>query len=227
MFVFFLFLFIFAQQVVAVVSTSFFFSSRTPLHWTLWPASVVVERWFLHIYIPIINSSGIERNARLYNGVVRKKKKKQDTPVFFSFSFFFFLSFAGGRLLDEGNRRKDWTSFIFFFFFFFFVYMWWFVFFFFWHVLHVFFFFIVLLRALSSSSFFFFSTSAAFCVFFSIFLFSFGSLMHKRSGSEDVQTRALVFTSVSFFVCLFVNVLPLQTEVVREKNENSQCGKTH
>lgn len=48
-----LFLFIFAQQVVAVVSTSFFFSSRTPLHWTLWPASVVVERWFLHIYVHI------------------------------------------------------------------------------------------------------------------------------------------------------------------------------
>ena len=75
--------------------------------------------------------------------------------------------------------------------------------------------------------FFFLHLRRLLCFFFSIFLFSFGSLVHKRSGSEDVQTRALVFTSVSFFVCLFVNVLPLQTEVVREKNENSQCGKTH
>lgn len=157
-----------------------------------------------------------------------EKKKNQDTPVFFSFSFFFFSS----PLLEDGYLTKETGAkigrLLFFFLLLFFR-------------LHVvvclffflacfacfFFFFIVLLRALSSSSFFFSPPPPPFVFFFSIFLFSFGSLVHKRSGSEDVQTRALVFTSVSFFVCLFVNVLPLQTEVVREKNENSQCGKTH
>lgn len=118
------------------------------------------------------------------------EKKKQDTPVFFSFFF-------SSPLLEDGYLTKETGAKIGRLFFFSLFRL---------HVVVCLFFFLLSFSELFPL-FFFFTTSAAFCVcvfFFSIFLFSFGSLVHKRSGSEDVQTRAFVFTSVSF---LFVYLL--------------------
>lgn len=185
------FVFIYFRSTSCGGSEYFFFFFRVEL---LFTGLCGLQAWwsnvgffiYTYIYIPIINSSGIERNARLYNGVVRKKK--QDTPVFFSFFF-------SSPLLEDGYLTKETGAKIGrLFFFLFFVYMWWFVFFFFY------------CPSQSSFLFFFFSPPPPpfVCVCFFFLFFFFLSALWCTNGVGVRMCRLVHSCLQAFPFCLFI-----------------------